>query len=529
MLGGGFFGVSASVVLAAAGGVYLYAKHERDAALQAFVDRTGGELQYADASFDGSAVALTDVAVRGRDGTNALSASEIRLYGTDGASAQKAEIRGLVAHLVEVGGHLALPDATVAALGDAGLHLQEITIDRIDLDVRDENGTLRLSGKDLCLAGVSLGGPGGFSATQTNGGELDIVGAEPAVHAQSFTLSDGTLELAGAEVWLRSRTDGLLDVPPVAADAVPTWLGGARASGSQGWWTMSPENWPIPIRAMTITDGHLHAIDRANAVKAAEWDLAVERASVGPTQGDAGARFLPVSIAGTLSGGRVAVEGDIREDGLVRATLTVRNVAATQLNPYFDPSMRQYRVKLASGLLTARVDLTAKESMFAAAMDGSLEGLAFEATGDGAPKALLARRDVPVVVDLDGDLSDEAYLPVNELFRRITDGAFHPAGGAVWRAHDMPSVMPYSPHSSAAIVHEEQGRENPPPVHDEPPAEAPAPAPDPEPAVAKAEPEEKSADKGPDKPSKSTKTPDETMRELRRALDGLRPRRLPGR
>jgi serine/threonine protein kinase len=522
-LGFAAFGALATVcVITVVGGGLLYARHARDVELQTWLDGTGGSFDYEAATYQGNDIVLTGVSVPDTDGSKLLKAASVRIRTLGDRHKLAADVTGAQIRLDQRDGRVALPVATAAAFDHSGLKLSEVHLADANFDIASPDGTLRLHADAIDADEVTLGGAQGFGSAHLEGKQLRVEGVEPIVEADHFHLRDGALELQGATVWVRSRTDGLLDLPVVIADVVPVWLGGAHRDDGAGWWSVAPQNWPIPVNAVTVNSGHLRIIDRSNAVKAAEWDLVIERAAIGPAQGEAGSRLTPVSINGAINGGRVSFEGDVREDGMLRASVSMRNIPSNHFNPYWDPSLRKHHVRTASGTLTAQIDFTATASVIAASFEGDLEGVSFEGTDPSAPATLAAKRDVAITYEAAGDLANPRFLPVNATLQAIANAAFKPVGGASWQEHDAPTRLPYAakpkPPAAAATPSPRPPTE-PAPTESAPEPMAPAEAPAPTPPT-----EEPAAEKE----SRGTKTPADAINEAKRALQGFRkPRRFP--
>jgi serine/threonine protein kinase len=520
------------LALAAGGGAWWWMSSTEAALADAAAQ---GGISFADAVVRPGSVRLTDVVVNGRDGQPVARAAALTLEGSPsdllGGAASHATFEGLSLDLRQDASGWVLP-----AAGQA-LRIGAIETGPVDVKVTTADGTLAAKWADLKLQDATFGGSDPWAAASFAFTDLDVSATEPVLRAKevSGASGDGVLRISGAEAWVRGRTDGFVDLPPVVAEVAPDWLGGAAPSGGR-WMGVDVSALPIDPVRLDVSDSTLHLLDRANAVKAVEWSVAVDRLGLGPLSDDG--QTLPVTLAGRERDARVSFDGDLRQDGMLRGTITVRGLALADLEPYLAPSLEHYAVNLTSGTVDATVDVGLKDSFVLLTLDADMRSPTF--VPDPAPKheapkkaqKLLEPRDlVSVEREISGDLARYDFMPIHSVLKALVDELVKPAGTSVFervvvtpkttdrarRRSDAPAAPAPAPEVSAP------GEAPPPEVVLNEPAAEPAPAePAPE-VVAEAPPAEAPPPEAPPVPAEEERDKlDRLNREVRDALNDLR-------
>lgn len=438
------------------------------------------DLSAASAALHGGGVRLEDVAI---GGPGALHADVVLVAGdgTDG-QARRIDVSGL-------GGAFAW-DAGVSTwtrLKESPLAAKQLRVGPADLVLKTSGGDLGVAFESLELSDAVTGRAGLSAASMQVDGLVLTVDA-PVFSAKSIAAdSAGVWRVEGAEWFVRTRTDGLVEWPPILASVAPAWLGGN--AGSEPFYGIAAGRMPVPPTRVDFTNGSVHVVDRANAVGSTTWDLVNAQGSLGPAAADG---RVPFAFTGRTHEAAVALDGHLAADGLARASLAVHDLPVGAFAPYVEASARRYKVALDQGRFDGRVELSIlPNGWYDGTFTGSLADVSLRA--DGAPKAtaakLVRRDEVSVARTYKGDLYDWSFAPTNGSLHAIADALFEQVGDAEWATRstapvarraassDRPAagvVDPVAPLPGADLE-PPVALEAPPPTDDaEPPPEDPA-------------------------------------------------------
>jgi len=531
----------ALALLVVMAGSYLIAAGWDRHARQVLLTRTGGEVAYLDAHVRPRRVRLEQVSIRGADGEFVAEVETLELRGRWEVRRLRPRFRtrevvvdGLRISARRTPKGWVVPERTWALLqgrsgGTAGVwsvptvvsgpvevslrapsgvlaaHLEHVRVHELVLDTADE----RL----WSAAGIDLVG-------------LEVMAGEPVVAAREVRLGDdGLLVVEDLDVWIRLRPDGLLDVPPVLAEAVPDWAGGVnRTAGELPWLGVRWQILPRILDRLEVRSGIVHLLDRSHAVKSTQWDIEVDRSALGPVADG----WLPLDADGRMGPTRVGFAGEARRDGLVRGRASLRHLPLERFWPYMEHSLRHYGVEPVDGILSSDVELTLKADSLAAKMHAEAERVAFAKVprppGVPRPPASARRLAVPrakVVAEASqmGSLADPAFHPVDEILFAVTQALMAPAGGAIVPGRPRTTrPRPTGAQPQPAVVKADSG------TTARPPAESDAPPEEHEEDQAASEEEETAP---PEQETGPAQEIDRFGREVREALEALKlpPRR----
>lgn len=504
-LGGALFLGSGAVVVAAmvgAGIWWLLPSGENP--LATWISASDGALDIGDVRVDGAGVHASDVVWRARDGQTFLEADVVDFSGPNIAAGQWATVAigKLNVDLRRDGEGWVLPDGLSTLLHKVGPSADMLSVRDGTITVHDDASVLTLSGA-LSADGVLYDEARGFTADTVAVENAVVQGLDDVLRAKHVSLdSAGVLTLDQPNLWLRSRTDGLLDAPPVFAKSIPDFIGGQQADPDAPWYGIDLGFLPITPTRISANGGSIHLIDRAHPVKTVDWEIAIVQAGVGPLT----AGKLPISLDGRVGDAAVSLTGDLEGSGRFRGSARVRDLPITSLSPYVQSSLDKHHLVVSGGTVDATVDLSLKGRAFAAILDGKLQNPAFT----GQPE----RAEVPFTATLAGDLAASDFSPVTAGIQSLAAALFAPFGGA-----EPPPVVNRDRQISALPVVESAV----PVVVDVPVAVETTPepvVPEPEPAPAIAEPTPEPAPPPAAPPPKNVG--EKVNSDVRELLDGLR-------
>ena len=432
-------GLVALVVVLVGGWFALAAWHA--AAVRAFLaDATAGEVEVGEVVMRPGHVLLTDVTVEGRDGKVVASAPRVRLVGESfwfvfGLDAlDDVIVEGMTVDLREGADGLVLPAQTMQLVrGERG---EGTSVRDVDLQLRDvrltartDDGVLtaRLDGLEFNELSLDEAGWRADDITLTN---LFVDGAQPIAKVVEITASSGEARVRGLELWVRSRRDGRMDLPPVVADAVPAYLGGHLEEGRTSWFVHGAEAVPIGIDEVRVETGSVYMVDTAHAERDVTWTLALDQAS-GTRDGTA----WRVTALGMVHGGRATLEGGVDQDGAFEGRLDVRDVPLPAFSPYLDADLADRGVKVEGGLVQGVFEVEERGEALGWHGVVELEDVALAAIDEDGrlrvrERRLLAPRESVVVKSGGiGVLSDRSYQPVEDLRVATVEALLEPAGG----------------------------------------------------------------------------------------------------
>ena len=486
-VGGGGIAVLGVVLLVAAGALAVGVgwgaeRYYEGQARRALYRGTDDQVRFESLRVRPGGVTLTGLRVVGRDGEPVARAESLLLRGSPTAlradtwELAAVELSGVQLSLREDDEGWVWPaDAVAFARGEGAwglpeIHAGEVATGPVEVEVHTVSGTLEASWDELTLADAVLGD----GAPRAASGRVDAVSlhaGEPVFDAASVELTGGEARVEGLEAWVRLRSDGYLDVPYAVEHAFPGWLGGT-AEVPVAWPQRLVDGLPVPTDRL-LAAGEVHVLDRAHAARSVQWELELERLSVGPR-----GTTLPVRAEGQAAGAHVDVVLDLSREAST-GRVSVQGLPLERLRPYLEPSLREYRVLLNGGTASLGVDLSSEGPRLQVGTDGRVDGPVFSAAPDGPSRSgrrlLKARDTVPVVSVVGGSVEQRHFAPTEAILRAVADATFAPAGGAVWpervvseprrsRHRPRPVTRPVSPEPAAPP-------DEPAAPPDEPPAE----------------------------------------------------------
>jgi len=434
----------------------------------AVAEGTGGQLTWKMASIRPGAVLLGDVVLLGEDGEPVARAARVRvggwwhLKGGIHLAPTDLEADGLRLYPRRTADGWVLPDRAIALLrdrgGDQGVHLRRIATGPIGLRGAGSTGTLQGYIGGVELDDVVLLPPGGapWTAADLSVGSITLKAPDPVLQVKRVEYDAGVLTVDDLKAAVRVRQDGLLDLPPLLADLAPGWLGGLHDdAGDAPWLGIDPRVLPVPAKRVEVTSGTLQIFDWAHTPKTQEWDLDLDRVTLGPYA----APWLPLDGAGRIEEAPVMVQGDLRADGLVRGRAGVRHLPLGSFTPYMGAGLRRLVVEPSGGTLSGTLDFTLKDDSFAGRLDGEADDVAFVpaaspegSSGPPAGAAALAptRDRVPLSAQVEGSLADADFHPLEELVQAVSAALLAPAAALLAPAGNVASA----PRSGRARSHE---------------------------------------------------------------------------
>ncbi|MCO4746554.1 MAG: protein kinase [Proteobacteria bacterium] len=442
MVGGGLIVVSGVAGLAVAGlaGGALFASNAVETSVADTLARSG-DLSASDVSLGPTGLVLTDFAIDGPDGEPVLTAKSLSFEANPSAfrgsdwQVSRVVISGVGGELQRgVDGRFHLAGTAEKRLRDGlpfRIRAAELVIEEGEVDLSSK-GTLQVAWDSASLTDFDLNLDGGMEWSSSAGTltSLEVGAVEPLLRVEQISVADGDATLEGLELWVRGRTDGMLDLPPVLADEVADWAGGTRHQPeSRDWLGIDTTSLPVAVNQVHAKDGTLHIIDRANGVKTVGWDIELDRVALGPRTSE---RF-PVGLSGSVGDGRITLDGDIAADGLMRFEMGLRYLPVELLEPYFAPSLKQYGVAIEGGKVGGTMAMTAQQNTFASVVELTGEDIAFTgASPTRKGKRLLSTRaKVESSKRIEGNLAGPKLSPFAAVIDQIEQMVFAPAGGGV--------------------------------------------------------------------------------------------------
>ncbi|TNE92852.1 MAG: serine/threonine protein kinase [Deltaproteobacteria bacterium] len=435
-------GVVGALAVAGIAGGALFASNAVESSVLAALD-ANGDLGASGVDLGPTGLVITDFTIDGPDGRPVLEADSLRFEASPAAfrgnrwDVSRLVISGVSGELERgADGRFHLSAATEKLLrgGSAfGVKATEVVIEDGQLSLKSEGDALTVEWDGATLSDFDLGLKGGMQWTAGGGSisGLDVGAADPMLRAAEIQITDGRADVRDLELWVRGRTDGMLDLPPVIADEVADWAGGTRHEPEErDWLGFDLSGLPVAISELQASSGTLHLVERAHGVKTASWDVVLDRLSIGPAGGDR----VPVGLSGALGSGRITVDGDVSRDGLIRLAVAGRYLPLDTFEPYIRPSLDRYQVKPSSGTVDMSLSLTAQRNTFAAVLELEGKDIAFEADGtpDRRGKRLLKKRSkIESTELLEMNLADQGSSPIQETTEAIRDLLFEPAGGGI--------------------------------------------------------------------------------------------------
>jgi hypothetical protein len=404
---------------------------------------------YANGRVEWGEAGADDIALQD-DGHRILSATRATLGpGGWGGENQLHLVRlGLVGTRVELSRgqqRLGVPAAAWRLTALRSTNWGGVVIDTLDLQdvssmVRSSAGDTETTHAHVVTHDV-LALPGApwwrIGATEVSGTSLKVEGRTFATARAVSMSAAGAVQIRGAEAWTRVLPDRTLEVPPIVALHTPTWLGGTFA-GHAPFYDVSFEGLPYQPRTVTFTDTVVHLEDSVLADPAIAWTIQVDRGSVGPLTGETVALGLDAHVAN----GAIAVTGEVRPHGKIRADTRLDGIALDVLAPYLGAALRSAGLQVRGGLLAGTV--TARLDGSVAAVDGDLDardvqlggGVLAGAANTGVRLTSGASRTFRFHLAAESDLADRKQHLVPRLATAtvaglLTGGAIGQVGGAV--------------------------------------------------------------------------------------------------
>jgi len=449
-------GLLALVVGSVAGWWALSAWHQ--ARVQELLSAyTHDEVRVAEVHLRPGHVLLRGVDVVGRDGQVVAHAPRVRVVGESlwfmlGLDTlDDVRVDGLTITLHRDDQGWILPERTLQVLSGQvddvsslpRIQGVDLIITQARLAARTEQGVLntRIDTLDLNELGLD---PAGWRADDVTVSGVYLDGPQPIGSVVEISAIGGEARVRGLELYVRSRRDGRLDLPPVVADGVPAYLGGGLQSGQTSWLQALGQALPVGIDAVRVETGSVHLVDTAHADRDVTWTLDLDQAS-GVRQGNT----WRVTALGMVHGGRATLDGGLDADGAFQARLDVRDVPLPAFAPYVAGDLAERDVAIEGGMVQAAFELEERGEALGWHGVVDLEDVALiPRTQDVRltvrERRLLAPRDqVEVVADGLGVLSDPTYQPVEDVRVAVVQALLEPAGrGRVLRRRYAPTPSP---------------------------------------------------------------------------------------
>jgi hypothetical protein len=329
-----------------------------------------------------------------------------------------------------------VPETAFRLAGFAGgVEVAELRVDRADLLVHGRTGAVPVHVDRIVVPALDVGSEG----WRVPGGTLSGVEARwERVRATVHTAQlgqDGTVRLEGTEAWTRVNAQRQLDLPPVAQDHAPVWLGG-QFQGTEPYFGVAFPGSPYIPKAIDAPRVLLHLADEGIADPPHTWDLSLDL-SLGPHDAQG---HLPVSVSGDVAGGKLAFEGHVEPAGTIHADVGVRGLVLGELGMYLDKPMSRFAMEIKQGrggadlrmdLEGSTVSLKGTGSSRSLKMQGSaLAGVAN--TGFGAVSG--SDNTVSIPIEIEGDLADPDFSPFDLLLSSYVGGLHKSAAKSLGKA-----------------------------------------------------------------------------------------------
>ncbi len=329
-----------------------------------------------------------------------------------------------------------VPDAVFRLGGFAGdTSLASVQIEGADVLVHGATGAVPVHANRATLDGFTVG-PDGWSMPSAT-----ITGVEAradGVRATARTVRlepDGAVRLEGTEAWARVNDARQLDLPPVAIDHAPVWLGG-QFKGKAPFFGVAFPGSPYTPTSVYAPALVLHLTDEGIANPHATWDLPLE-VSVGPHDAQG---HLPVSVTGEVAGGKLSFEGHIEPAGTVHADVGVRGLVLGDLGMYLDEPMSRFSLQIKQGRGGAAMRMNLEGNQVSMKGTGSgrnlkMQGSALAGVANAGFRAVKGGDNtVSIPIAIEGDLSDPTFSPFDLLLSSYVKGLHRSAAKSLGKA-----------------------------------------------------------------------------------------------
>jgi len=304
-----------------------------------------------------------------------------------------------------------------------GMSLATVAIEGLTLKVQGASGTLPVSVASARLDGFALApdswrlGSGSLGGIRVDDGRLwakvDRVGLG----------SDHVVEVAGAQVWTRIGNQRHLDLPHVAKEHVPGWLGGSFGGDTDFFGVAFPGSPWVPAR-LRVSSVVVHVVDDAIASESTTWDVPLA-ITLGPHT-DSG--NLPVSLTGTFVDGDLSMSGTLQPNNTLTASVEARSLQLGDLGMYLDEPLSRWGLRIEQGRADSDLDLTLRGAHVR--LEGKGTGIGLKLGGSALAGVANTGFDVvkgsdngvSVPITIEGDLSDPAFSPIDLLIASYTKG-----------------------------------------------------------------------------------------------------------
>jgi len=387
------------------------------------------------------ALAVRGVSVQGT-GNVRLAADHVDVpagtlaKGAEGLALGPLTVRQLSGSMTWGADAFGVPDAVFRLGGFAGdTTLEAVRVEGADVMVHGATGAVPVHADRATLDGFTVGADGWSMPSAT------LTGVEAKAERVRATVRTvqlqpgGAVRLEGSEAWARVNDARQIDLPPVAMDHAPVWLGG-QFKGNAPFFGVDFPGSPYTPTSLQAPGLVLHLTDEGIANPHTTWDLPLE-VSMGPHDAQG---HLPVSVAGEIAGGKLSFEGHIEPAGSVHADFGVRGLVLGDLGMYLDEPMSRFamQIKQGRGGAAMRMDLEGSQvSMKGTGMGRSLkmQGSALAGVanaGFGVVKGSDNTVSIPIAIE--GDLSDPSFSPFDLLLSSYVGGLHKSAAKSLGKA-----------------------------------------------------------------------------------------------
>lgn len=343
---------------------------------------------------------------------------------TDGLAIDAVGLEGLTGTIAWGAHAFGVPEAVFRLGGFAGgVSVKALQIERTDLLVQGKTGTIPVHVDRIAAKSVDLD-PDGWTVASGDLKGLEARWERVRATVDSAGLAaDGTVTLTGAEAWTRLNEERKLDLPPVAADHAPVWLGGAFR-GTEPYFGVAFPGSPYTPRSIQAPGLLLHLADEGIANPHTTWDLTLDVA-LGPHDAQG---HLPVSLEGDFAGGKLAMQGHVEPAGVIQADVGVRGLVLGEMGMYLNEPMSRFNMEIQQGRGGAALRVNLEGSQVSMRGNGTGRSLKMQGSavagmanvGFGAVKG--SDNTVSIPIEIDGDLSDPAFSPFDLLLSSYVGG-----------------------------------------------------------------------------------------------------------
>jgi hypothetical protein len=314
----------------------------------------------------------------------------------------------------------------IATFDWPAVEIGELAVTGITVSGTTPDGVLNGTADQLDLHDLALSLDGGLQWSLRSGvlGATRLSTAEQAIvdfGAMTFR-DDGTLVVDRMSATATVRPDRTVDMPPVAADFTPRWLGGHQGP-AEGPWLGIRLGWlPWVPRVVQLRGGQFAVTDGTFGAAPVTWDITVPTLDLGPIDGDR----MPIVGEVGFAGGVAELTGAVQQDGRIGFDVRFTGGEASFFEPYVRQTLRTLSLALERGDASAdlHVDLNGSQVHIAGTMTGS--NVRFTAAQqDDAGSSLVgagsrlftANDDQPyrTRVDIRGDLVDPSFSPTKQI------------------------------------------------------------------------------------------------------------------